>query len=162
MSSLVASTILTTTIEHSNGTDALLIDSAGRVTRPATPMFAARGAESNYTLVNGGEVPFNNAFFNVGNHFNTSNFRFTCPVGGTYIFTVSLFTNGGGGRISLKVNNTAYQNLQANWGSTTSHWSQSVIWRLNANDFVSVGDWQSISGAVIYMGHSHFCGYLLG
>ena len=150
------------TIQNSAGTSALSIDTIGRVTAPATPMFAAKGASANYTLVNGGEVPFSNAFFNIGSHFNTSNYRFTCPVTGTYIFTVSLFTNGGTGRISFKVNNTAYQNLQANWGDITSHWSQSVIWRLNANDFVSVGDWQDVSGAVIYMGHSQFCGYLLG
>ena len=164
MSTLNVGTIQSTLIEHTNGTDALLIDSAGRVTTPANPMFAARGAESNFTTTNGSDLPFNNAFFNVGNHFNTTNYRFTCPVTGTYIFTASLFTNGSTGspRVAIKVNNTSYQNLQANWGSTTSHWSQSVIWRLNANDYVTVGDWQSISGATIYMGHSHFCGYLLG
>ncbi len=162
MSILNVGTIQANTISSSTGTTALTIDSSGRVTKLATPMFSARGAEVNYTLVNGANIPFNNAFHNIGGHFNTTNFRFTCPVAGTYLFTVSLFTNGGGGRVSIKVNNSAYNNLQANWGSTTSHWSQSVIWRLNANDFVTVGDWQNISGAVIYMGHSHFCGYLLG
>ena len=167
MSTLVTNLVQTTTVQattinHTNGTNAMLIDTLGRVTKPATPMFAARGAETNYTLTNGANIPFNNAFHNIGSHYDTTNFRFTCPVAGTYLFTVSMFTNGGGGRVSLKVNNVAYQNLQANWGNTTSHWSQSVIWRLNANDYVTVGDWQSISGAVIYMGHSHFCGCLLG
>lgn len=165
MSTLNVNTLQTTSIQHTNGTSVFTVDSTGRIIRPATaaqPMFAARGAESNFTTTNGSDLPFNNAFFNYGSHFNTTTFRFTCPVAGFYLFTVSLFTNGGTGRVAIKVNNTAYQNLQANWGNTTSHWSQSVIWRLNANDFVTVGDWQSISGAVPYMGHSHFCGYLLG
>ena len=40
--------------------------------------------------------------------------------------------------------------------------SQSVILQLSPNDYVSVGDWQSISGGAFYMGHSHFSGILLG
>ncbi len=162
MSTLVANIIQATTIEHTNGTDAMLIDSVGRVTKPATPMFYARGAEANYTTTNGADIPFNNAISNFGSHYNTGTYRFTCPVTGFYLFTVSLFTNGGAGRVSIKVNGTSYNNLQANFGNTTSHWSQSAIMRLNANDYVTVGDWQSISGSTIYMGHSQFSGFLLG
>jgi hypothetical protein len=166
MSTLVTNLVQTTTVQattinHTNNTNAILIDSVGRVTKPATPMFAARGSEANFTLTNGSDLPFNNAFFNVGSHFNTSNGRFTCPVTGAYLFTVSLFNNGGGGRMSIKVNGTAYQNMQTQYNTSTC-WSASVIWRLNTNDYVTVGDWQSTSGGVVYMGHSHFCGYLLG
>lgn len=150
-----------TNIQNSTGVTALQIDSVGRVTNSANPMFAARGSEANFTLSNQSDLPFNNAFFNIGGHFNTSNGRFTCPVAGTYLFTVSLFNNGGGGRMSIKVNGGSYQNMQTQYNTSTC-WSASVIWRLNANDYVTVGDWQNTTGGVVYMGHSHFCGYLLG
>jgi hypothetical protein len=161
LNSLSSTILRTTSITHTNGNSALLIDSSGRFTKPTNPMFAARGSEANFTLANQSDLPFNNAFFNIGGHFNTSNGRFTCPVTGTYLFTVSLFNNGGAGRMSIKVNGVAYQNMQTQFNTSTC-WSASVIWRLNANDFVTVGDWQNISSGVVYMGHSHFCGYLLG
>jgi hypothetical protein len=161
MSTINATTLRATTIQHTNGTNALTIDSSGRILANQ-PHSAARGPESNTTTTNGSNLNFNNAFTNIGSHFNTSTFRFTAPVTGSYLITVSLFTNGGTGRMAIKINNAAYQNLQAHWGNTTSHWSQSVIWRLNANDFVTVGDWQNTPGASPYMGHSHFCCYLLG
>jgi hypothetical protein len=158
---VTATNLRATNIQNSSGVAALQIDASGRVTNSANPMFAARGSEANFTLTNQSDLPFNNAFFNVGGHFNTGSGRFTCPVTGTYLFTVSLFNNGGGGRLSIKVNGGSYQNMQTQYNTSTC-WSASVIWRLNANDYVTVGDWQNTSGGVIYMGHSHFCGYLLG
>lgn len=162
MSTINANILKVTQLQHTNGTVAMNIDSSGRVLKPTQPAFAARGAEANATLTNGGDLPFNNAFLNVGGHFNTTTYRFTCPVTGVYVFGVNLFANGGVGRMSLKVNGTAYQNWQSQWEGAAGQWSASTIWKLNANDYVTVGDWQSISGATPYMGHSHFTGYLLG
>lgn len=140
------------------GQEGISIDTSGRVKMQYQPYFYARGAESNYTLTNGGEMPFNNAIVNVGGHFNTSTYRFTAPVAGKYLFTVSVFMVTVSGRLVIKVNNSSYNNLQMDVGAA---WSQSVILSLNANDYVSVGDWQSMSGGVFYMGHSHFSGILL-
>jgi hypothetical protein len=136
------------------------VDGSGRVLNSsAQPYFYARGPESNTTLTNGADLNFNNAIINNGNHYNTSTYRFTAPVGGRYLFTWSLFVNTATGRCTLKVNNSSYNNLQMDVGGG---FSQSVILQLSPNDYVSVGDWQSISGGVFYMGHSHFSGILLG
>ena len=136
------------------------IDPYGRITKPNQPYFYAKGPESNQTLSNGADLQFNNAIYNVGGHFNTGTYRFTAPIAGKYLFTWSVFyQNSGGGRCSLKVNNTAYNNLQMDVGVGMS---QSAIMYLNAGDYASVGDWQNISGGVFYVGHSHFSGMLLG
>jgi hypothetical protein len=131
----------------------------GRTLNPNQPAFYARGPESSMTLANGGDVTFNNAEVNIGNHFNTSNFRFTAPVAGMYQINTTLFNNGGGGRVSIKVNNAAKYNSQNNW-DTSWCWAGTIY--LNANDYVTVGDWQSLGGAVIYLGHSSFSGFLVG
>jgi hypothetical protein len=138
----------------------MTIDSAGRVTTSsAQPYFYAKGPESTTTLTNTADLNFNNAIINNGNYYNTSTYRFTVPVGGRYLFTWSVFINTATGRCALKVNGSSYNYLQMDVGGAMS---QSVILQLSPNDYVSVGDWQSISGGVFYMGHSHFSGILLG
>lgn len=145
---------------NNNLLERMRIDNAGRVLNSsAQPYFYARGPESNTTLTNGADLNFNNAIVNNGNHYNTSNFRFTAPIAGRYLFTWSVFVVNAAGRCVLKVNNASFNNLQMDVGGGMS---QSAIIQLNANDFVSVGDWQSISNGVFYMGHSHFSGILLG
>ena len=144
----------------SSGTDIMGFSRSGRVTKPLQPMFYARGAETNYTLTNGADMPFNNAVFNIGSHFNASTFRFTAPVAGYYFIAFHLFVQTVTNRVSLKVNNNAFHNNQMQVSPGTNSWAGVIS--LAANDFVSVGDWQSTSGAMFYMGHCTFSGYLLG
>jgi len=134
------------------------IDSSGRVLKASQPYFYARGANSNYTLTNGADLPFNDAITNIGNHFNTTNYRFTAPIAGRYLITWSVFVNIVAGRCVIKVNGLNYNNLQMDSGAAMS---QSAILSLSANDYVTVGDWQSFSGMQVYMGHCHFSGILL-
>ena len=65
------------------GTTRIGIDSSGRVTMPYQPVFQANtlstGATGNY-------LTFTSTRINVGNHYSTSNGRFTAPVAGTYLF----------------------------------------------------------------------------
>ena len=164
MSTLNATTVNATTIksnnfQNSSSIPGFTVDTSGRILRAAQPHAAVKGPESSTTVTNLINLNFNNAFTNIGGHFNTANYRFTCPVTGSYLITASIFITSASGRLSIKVNNAAYQNMQTNLSGT---WGTSVIWRLNANDYVTIGDWQSISGGQVYMGHSHFCCYLLG
>ena len=145
---------------YAGGNERMRIDSSGRVTKPLQPMFYARGAETNYTLTNGADMPFNNAVFNIGSHFNASTFRFTAPVAGYYFIAFHLFVQTVTNRVSLKVNNNAFHNNQMQVSPGTNSWAGVIS--LAANDFVTVGDWQSTSGAMFYMGHCTFSGYLLG
>lgn len=131
----------------------------GRVMSPNQPAFYARGAETSGTLGNQGDVPFNNAEVNIGSHFNTSNYRFTAPVSGVYQINTSLFNVGGSGRVSIKVNGASKYNSQNNWDV---QWAWAGTIYLSANDYVTVGDWQNLSGASIYYGHSSFSGFLVG
>ena len=135
------------------------IDLAGRVTQPYQPSFYATGPSSNQTLGNQGDLVLNNAIYNVGSHYNTTNYRFTAPVAGKYLFTWSVFVNSATGRCSLKVNGAGYNDLQMDVGGGMS---QSAILNLNANDYVTVGDWQNYSGLQYWGSHSHFSGTLLG
>ena len=70
-----------------NNVQRMSIDSAGRVTMPYQPAFAAMRAlqpdiNTNQTVV------FNSAFVNVGSHYNTSNGKFTAPINGLYEFQI--------------------------------------------------------------------------
>ena len=70
-----------------SGSERMRIDSAGRVTMPYQPAFAAMRAlqpdiNTSQTVV------FNSAFVNVGNHYNTSNGKFTAPINGLYEFQI--------------------------------------------------------------------------
>lgn len=136
------------------------IDGSGRVTTPYQPAFYAKGAESNATLANLGDLPFSISIYNIGSCFNTSNYRFTAPVAGVYQINVSLFYNGGSNRVSIKVNGGSYNGSQNLWDTGQWGWAGNIY--LNANDYVTVGDWQSLGGATPYMGHSSFSGYLVG
>lgn len=135
------------------------IDRTGAVTQPFQPSFYANGPSSNQTLGNQGNLVMSNAIYNIGGHYNTSNYRFTAPVAGRYLFTWSVYLNAATGRCAIKVNGGAYNNLQMDVGAGMG---QSAIISLNANDYVTVGDWQNISGMQYWGEHSHFSGILLG
>ena len=85
----MASELGVQTIQHTNGTDAMTIDSTGRILTPARPAFKATlSADSAQTTSSGWvTVPWNTASINVGGSFNTSNYTFTTPVAGIYLFS---------------------------------------------------------------------------
>jgi len=72
-----------------------------------------------------------------------------------------LADSGGVGEVTVKVNNAVWNNMQSQWGGS-NNWTYSVLLYLGTNDYVSVGDWQGYTGAVVYTGHSNFSGFLVG
>ena len=86
MSDLKVNEVKTDTIKDQTGTTAMAIDSTGRVTTPARPAFFAHG--TSYSWVEsqnaGTVVTLAGTKFNIGNHFDTSNYWFKPTVSGYY------------------------------------------------------------------------------
>lgn len=71
-------------IDDNATSTAVTIDASGRVTMPYQPAF---DVGPTTTAAAGADVIFDVSNFNNGNHFNTSNGRFTAPVQGIYSFS---------------------------------------------------------------------------
>ena len=78
-----------------NGTSRMEISADGQVTKSSQPSFAAYRNVDGYGL-NNQIFPFNTTRYNIGGHFNTSNYRFTAPVAGRYLFNFYSIYNTGG------------------------------------------------------------------
>jgi len=139
------------------------IDSAGRVITPYQPAFYAyRSGDGNV----GGDqdLSCNVADVNIGGHYNTSNFRFTAPVAGTYSFTFHAMnnqTNPGSSTIFIQKNGVNYHYFHI-VNSHPSSSSSTVIMTL------AVGDYISCHGSNFHWNggsqnkYPTFCGHLLG
>ena len=92
------STLYVDNIYSKTGTSqALTIDSAGRVTTPARPAFLVHRGGSAATLTEGNDhqiFPFNAVAFDIGGNYNTTNFNYVCPVDGVYFFALNARIDG--------------------------------------------------------------------
>ena len=78
-------------IQHTNGTDAMTIDTAGDVSMSNRLKIVGAHALVDFGTTNGntyqshsGIVAFDNIVQNIGDHYDTSTYKFTCPVDGLY------------------------------------------------------------------------------
>ena len=140
------------------------ITNAGHVLKSDTPAFqcklsAATGSNFNGILV------FNSVRYNIGNHYSSSNGRFTAPVDGRYLFAwyTNMERTGGNGSLwaDWYVNGGAQGNrMYTHHSGAWELIGGTIIMDLNANDYVQVytgqpGNWDGGS-------YGAFSGYLLG
>ena len=147
-----------------------ILSSNGCITTPGQPAFLAWRNQATWSVSAQATFAFNQTAFNIGSHYNTSNYRFTAPITGTYQFnfnsivSASNVSNGGvyfykngavlnyGGMIhwSVEFSNTRWHNV-----------SYSPVAYLNANDYIEV---RNGSVTANYHGNhwSQFAGYLVG
>jgi len=142
----MASIIGVETLQHTNGTTAATIDSSGRVLKSVVPYALVDWAGSAYVSHSVGD--FDHAEVNDGNHYSTSNYKFTCPVDGLYLCCISLLRyddSGAAVEANLDVNGfrvfRAYQKERA--------LQASYVHKATAGDEIK---WGSITNATYYEG----------
>jgi len=141
----------------------MTITDAGTVTKPSQPSFAAFASAGGYGL-NNQIFPLGSVRHNIGSHYNTSNYRFTAPVAGRYLFTFYsiLNTQINSGYYEIRVNNSSGNGQSIHFTTTNSSWdhvSSSHILNLNTNDYVTMwsnsnigwhgGSWQLFCGELL-------------
>lgn len=170
----MASELGVQTIQHTNGTDALVVGSDGSVEAQGLltsrgldhiPSFSARGAGGGVSATTKLRYEDSEAgvTHNIGSHYNYTNKEFTCPVDGLYLFTYSVFTNNSAaGSVQLSVNDDYVENYPtvqtgASLGYTTLS-AQGVL-NLSAGDTVQV---YVTSGSIYVDQDTWFTGVLIG
>jgi hypothetical protein len=148
------------------GTERLRIDSSGRVTTPYQPFFYAKAGASRDNQTSNPTV-FNNVVTNVGNHYDgTTNYRFTAPVAGVYLFTSQPGYKETSDDASWKLykNGAAFTDFVRVLGGLTSHsgWSCAALVYLNVNEYVHIGWDGSAGGYHQNSDMSYFSGVLIG
>jgi len=154
----------------SSGTERMRIDASGRVTMPYQPAFWAflNGNWTSWTPNNQTQVvPFDQAYHNIGSHYNTSTGLFTCPVAGNYVFTCGVYVGGVSvEQLWLVKNGVRQPTLSfANAGTSGDRSVGTYIVRCSANDTIGVCPYASPSttGTVFAnFHHSFFMGNLIG
>ena len=149
--------------EFNNGT-AFEIDKHGRRTLPYQPAFQCKLSAATGSNFNG-FLTFTSVRFNIGNHYNSSNGRFTAPIDGRYLFSwyTNMVRDGGNGSIwaDWYVNGGAQGNrMYTHHSGAWELIGGTIIMDLNSSDYVQVytgtsGNWDGGS-------YGAFSGYLLG
>ena len=139
-----------------NGAVQMQIDTAGRVTMPYQPAFTVTHS-SNATL--SGTIILDTPTLNIGGCYNTSNGRFTAPVGGSYYFIfATIVGNSGDFAVRLMRNGSVLTGVgYASNGANDTGVVAKVIY-LDAGDYINI----SLSSGDMEAQHTSFCGYLIG
>lgn len=132
-------------IGHGDNQNHLRINSNGYVTKPYQPSFGAYQASGNY-LVGAGyhKMVIDGTRWNEGNHYSTTNSRFTAPVAGVYHFdahvnrysvaddylmTIQFYVNGSSHTMGSRLYSRGGADLVASMGHTI---------KLDVSDYVEV------------------------
>ena len=167
------SNLLVQNIKHTNGTTAQTIDSSGRTLTPTRPSFFAHRVDGGVQSISGGNfelAELNQVDHNIGSNYNTSTYKFTCPISGVYHFSVNLYIySADQAEARIYVNDTAtyrFASVKLAEDRNPHGAGGSVTVQLNANDTVSVYGYANSNSSIYHGGSgmiaSFFSGFLVG
>ena len=162
-------------IAHTNGTNAMTIDSTGRILTPARPAFRVEKRASNQSLSDSTntKITFEHETFDIGGNYGSD--KFTAPIAGIYHFNACLRCVADSGTmefnaIYLYKNGShftdVFQIQTSSNNLANSHISGGVTVQLSASDYIEI--YGNISGTNPVV-HAHvngqrtwFSGFLIG
>tara|TARA_B100001057_G_C22781006_1_gene923637 strand:+ start:1059 stop:1580 length:522 start_codon:yes stop_codon:yes gene_type:complete len=163
--------------DHANSNNALVINNLGIVTTPARPAFRVcpagdKAISNNTTTV----IPFdtksgNSELFDTQGNFSTGNYRYTPQVAGYYSLSMGVLLKSANYCIGTIQKNGVSQFTNRAWsegGLYSTAQVNGVIYLNGSSDYVdatvyhNVGSTQNIRGLDAGLGHTYFCGYLIG
>ena len=167
-----------TELQHTNGTSAATINAGGVISQPNKPIFqvglSAYQAVANATLtkINFNDVQTSDGGFNIGNHFDTSNYWFKPTVSGYYhLFLQMRIENAGPDYllVYIRKNGTTirfHSGMESNAANVyvTAHTTTTVHMN-GSSDYIEVyaqhnaGSTQNIMNQY---GQTQFGGFLVG
>ena len=142
----------------------MTIDSSGRVTMPSQPSFAATRSQGH---VNNSVFVYPNVYHNTGNHYNSSNGRFTAAVAGSYFIATNHMSNNNtthtNVQYAIRINGVNHQFVYSSSGSAVHHrWSWAGVIYLNQGDYIDVFVSSGLTLYAVSNSYTQFSGYLLG
>ncbi len=153
--------------DPTNSNTALSIDTSGRVTTPSRPAFNAYKSGTAAWQSFGGTsatiMPFDATFLNVGNCYDTTNYKFVVPVDGIYTFYFQFYGDSTANDAFIRVDgtNVVFSRTKTSGVTVTANY----VVQLNVGQEVTaVGKVNSSDTQDWYGGHpySFFQGYLVG
>lgn len=138
----MTSIIKVDSIKNSTGTDAITIDSSGRMKVGGNKIAWSATRSGNLTGYNGQNqsdiVIYNNEVYDYGSNYSTTTGLFTAPVQGQYMMFAGYFSNGTAAKqLWYNVNGTRQVSMMIG-DSTLQYISGSALLELDANDTVGI------------------------
>ena len=127
---------------NTNPTARMNISSEGYVTKPNMPVASftdSRATDISNAVLTSSNF-YNHQWWNNGNHFNTSNGRFTCPVAGVYrIYFRATTDQTQHTNVRLRRNGATINEAYANGDTGTTHSDSSeAVVNCSANDYLEI------------------------
>ena len=150
------------------GGEVFNIDGSGYVTIPNQPCFHAKGlgnSASGYGSSGGNQVlVFNGTTINNGNHYSTSNGRFTAPCSGFFYFSFSLlyddsYNNNGSAKLRKNGSNIGEYGYVQGDSNTYIQVSASAVVSMSLGDYVDV---HSSPAGWHVASETSFTGFMIG
>ena len=157
----------------------------GEVTKPKQPLAVIGTNQNNYAPAAGDNLPFNVAETDIGSNYDTSTYKFTCPVAGNYMVILTHASTRWLGDLELRRDDIVVRTLElraiglnnagaADWASRSYsfiitctvgqelHWRCSAIYTsIGSNPYLLDGQ-SSIGGQTVYTRYDSATYYLVG